>query len=262
MQTGTKSLVKVGDVITIENSSFVVADTYGNIYGISRDVLGKNCRIQINDAVKVIGKLPEDILPVVRISPGYNLAAQVKKVGYPALRGCMEKPQGFYYGYAKNRYILSGFAFEEVFEFIEAWNKKFSSMQYLLHRSEGLTVAKVSTWYNVLYGVTTENPMIYYISVQLKNKWSNRFIAKLMAVFLRTFFLGEAAQKNNRSQEESIMDYFIRLVNGMCLTSHYFSGVLSLAQIEAINALELIPEMGRENVRSQTLILNKCLAGR
>jgi len=262
-------MVKVGDIVIFEKEwyekeKYIVVSLVthlGSIYGIGKKNFGKTQHVLLEN-LTVVGEFPlsEEAYSEIRVGPGYNLANKLDD-GYPPLRMCMEAPYGFYRGYENNRYIFSGYMFQDALGFMEEWNKTYPSMQYNILRSCALTIVAVKAWHTIIYAPVEndQTPLIYYGSVDLKNKWKSRHVAKLMAVFLRTFFFNEAGQYTSRKENESYIDYMLKATNLRMGDMHYFWLHLERSFIDKINSLGEIPYMDKMDAQSQTKILTKLI---
>jgi hypothetical protein len=207
--------------------------------------------------IKTIKEVPDPAgkdFPLHLVS-GYHLHNRtVTPTRKMSLAQCMANPLGFSAGYANNRYILSGFAFGEIFGFIKAWNKAFIKNVFIVRRKVGLEISKINVWGEPSLKESS-TPSVFFVSIEIKNALESRFVAKLLAVFLRAFFYGEAAGSTPRVRGENYLEYFLRITNLNIERSHYFDIPVTMEHLIKIDQLEKVPEVPERAHASQTYIL-------
>jgi hypothetical protein len=194
----------------------------------------------------------------VKLSCGYYLSSVTPNLVSVNLMSCMAYPSGLYIGHANGRYILSGFAFGEIFGFIKEWNRNFKNTSFIVRKKVGLEFYKAVNWWSETMRESS-SPEIFFVSIEVKNIWNNRFMVKLLCTFLRAFFYGEAAGGTLKLQEETYIDYFLRIVNAYEGASHYYDFPLKGEYLNKIDSLEKIPPFSNRDIGSQTYLLGRII---
>ena len=249
------------NIILYNNQRWVVTDNK-EMRGLDRANYLKLKDVPYNPVI--VGELSpvnaDEEFPV-GLSCGYHLADMTKDPKYISFSSCMASPPGFANGHGNNRYVLSSYAFEEIFGFIEEWNKTFMSTSFIVRRKVGVAFSRPANWWSIILK-KSDTPELYFVSIEIKNVWNSRHIAKLLAVFLRAFFYGEAAGNTLKSENETYIEYFLRAVNNEEGDSHYFNMYINRYILDKLDSLVKLPPYSYHDICSQTVLVNRILGVR
>ena len=209
-------------------------------------------RQYFNVSIDLLVQIPKAIPSKTRLRRGYLISKKSFEMDETQIfHRCMENPRGLQ-GINSDTYYFGGYSRKEALEFINWFNENYTFAEISIEHVDSLDITGACA--RDIYTEPGEDWLKIVYKVKLR--YPNKFVAKLLFVFLRTYFLGENYDKLRileKLKGKTPLEILTMTINNGYGSSHYFYRKIGVKKV--LDVLEKYDFTGfNSDIYSQTSI--------